>query len=92
MPPTRSPGTTAPLETGRITFSRWREWRTEFNAVRFRRPSPLNGGEILPNGISRFELLNRNKASPLVHLTPVTKAPEDWRSPKPGGQRGHLVA
>jgi hypothetical protein len=33
----------------------------------------------------RFERLNRNKPSPVVHLKPVPKAPEDWRSPKPGG-------
>jgi hypothetical protein len=54
---------------GRISFSKWRECRTEFNAVLFDVPLPLN----------------RNRASPVVHLKPVTKAPEDWRSPKPGG-------
>jgi hypothetical protein len=50
---------------------------------------PLSStGRDFPNRDSRFEPLNRNKASPVVHLKPVTKAPEDWRSPKPGGHVG----
>jgi hypothetical protein len=50
-------------------------------------PSPQRG-EISPNRDSRVESRNRKKASPVVHLKPVTKAPEDWRSPQPGGQVG----
>jgi hypothetical protein len=26
-----------------------------------------------------------DEVAPVVHPTPVAKAPEDWRSPKPGG-------
>jgi hypothetical protein len=47
--------------------------------------SPSTGREISPQWNFPFEPLDRNKASSVVHLNPVTKAPEDWRSPKPGG-------
>jgi MFS family permease len=60
-------------------------WLADEHASRDANSLAPHRGEISPNRKSRFESLNRDKASPVVHLKPVTKASEDWRSPKPGG-------
>ena len=56
---------------------------------RFSRDSVLECGSPLPLFRQPFAE-TEDKDSRVVHFTPVGKAPEDWRGPRPGGIPGRL--